>query len=203
MLAFKEVNNGYTHAENLHVFIDDCLKEAKLQRQDLNAVVVGKGPGSYTGLRIGVSAAKGIAYALNIPLLSMNTLLNMTVAAKKQCLDDVLFCPMLDARRMEVYTALFDINLKEKTATHSLIITPESLDALSKNNKIILFGDGASKCKEAAEGKNNISIIENIFPSALNMIDYGIQQLEAKNYEDVAYFEPFYLKEFYTGAKQN
>jgi tRNA threonylcarbamoyladenosine biosynthesis protein TsaB len=204
LLTHKEVNDGYTHAENLHVFIDEVIKQSGLSRKDIHAVAVGKGPGSYTGLRIGVSAAKGIAYALNIPLFSMNTLLDLCVGAKRQIQDtEITLCPMLDARRMEVYAALYDYELKELKSTHSLIINEESLNELSENGNIILFGDGANKCAELIKNNSKISILENIMPSATNMVDYCVAQYNNKQLENVAYFEPFYLKEFFTGGKLN
>ena len=202
ILAQKEVNDGYTHAENLHMFIDEVIKDSGLNRKDIDAIAVGKGPGSYTGLRIGVSAAKGIAYALNIPLISMNTLLNLSVGAKNIIQDsEVLLCPMLDARRMEVYTALYNQQLEEIANTNALIITTESLSNLTSKGKIVLFGDGASTCAELIKDNSKISIIENIMPSATNMINYCVEQFNNKQFEDVAYFEPFYLKDFFTGAK--
>ncbi len=202
LIAYKEVNAGYTHAENLHVFIDEVIKESGLNRNDIDAIAVGKGPGSYTGLRIGVSAAKGIAYALNIPLISMNTLLNLCVGAKKTIQDTgFILCPMLDARRMEVYTALYKQTFEEIESTNALIITSDSLNDLSSEGKIVLFGDGATKCADLIKDNVKISIVENIMPSALNMIEYSIDQYNKKQFEDVAYFEPFYLKEFFTGAK--
>jgi len=202
LIAHKEVNAGFSHAENLHVFIDEIIKEAGLNRKNIDAIAVGKGPGSYTGLRIGVSAAKGIAYALNIPLISMNTLMNLCVAAKKQIQDsETLLCPMLDARRMEVYTALYNQQLDELVSTNALIITNESLNELCNKSNIVLFGDGANKCAELIKENSKISIQENIMPSAINMIEYSIEQYNKKQFEDVAYFEPFYLKEFFTGAK--
>lgn len=202
LIAHKEVNAGFTHAENLHVFIDEVIKEAGLNRKDINVISVGKGPGSYTGLRIGVSAAKGIAYALSIPLISMNTLLNLCVGAKKIIQNsNVILCPMLDARRMEVYTALYNQQLDEIKNTNALIITIESLNELTSKGNIALFGDGANKCTELSKENSKISFLENIMPSAINMIEYSIEQYNNKQFEDVAYFEPFYLKEFFTGAK--
>jgi len=202
IIAHKEVNAGFTHAENLHVFIDEVIKEAGSNRKDIDAIAVGKGPGSYTGLRIGVSAAKGIAYALNIPLISMNTLMNLCVSAKKQIQDkEIILCPMLDARRMEVYTAFYNQQLDELANTNALIITNESLNELCNKGNIVLFGDGANKCAELIKENSKISILENLMPSAINMIGYSIEQYNKKQFEDVAYFEPFYLKEFFTGAK--
>ncbi len=201
IVAFKEENEGYTHAENLHVFIDKVLKQSGIAKKDLSAIAVGKGPGSYTGLRIGVSAAKGMAYALSIPLISVNTLYNMSVKAKELTKEsDVVFCPMLDARRMEVYTAMYDGNdLKEVQATHSLVFDESTVMKFDANKHLVFFGDGMQKCKEYLSGLKNASFMENIFPSALNMKDYVLKAFNDKRFEDVAYFEPFYLKEFFTG----
>lgn len=199
LLAHKEINEGYTHAENLHVYIDEVLNFANLNRKDIAAISVGKGPGSYTGLRIGVSAAKGIAYALNIPLISMNTLLNLCIGAKKHINSDSLLCPMLDARRMEVYTALYDSACNEINPTQALIVGEESIAKLATNHAITFFGDGAAKCKEYSSRYATIHFLENQFPSAKNMVDYSVEQFVNRRFEDVAYFEPFYLKEFYTG----
>ena len=200
IIALKETNEGYTHAENLHVFIDEVLKQSGIAKKDLNAVAVGKGPGSYTGLRIGVSAAKGMAYALGIPLISVNTLFNMALKVKQQFVQkEVLFCPMLDARRMEVYTATYDKILQEVTPTRALVIDESSGSQFESDKHYIFFGDGMPKCKEALAELKNASFVENIFPSALNMKDYVLQAFKEKRFEDVAYFEPFYLKEFFTG----
>jgi len=199
VLMHKETNNGYTHAENLHVFIDEVLTGAAISKSAIDAVCVGKGPGSYTGLRIGVSTAKGIAYALNIPLISMNTLLNLSVGVMSKKPQSALLCPMLDARRMEVYTALYDTNGIEVAATKALIINETSMAELANKGEILLFGDGATKCKDYCVHYSNITFLQNQFPSALNMIEYSVQRFQQKQFEDVAYFEPFYLKEFYTG----
>jgi len=199
VIAHKEINNGYTHAENLHVFIDEVLTQAQITKLEIDAICVGKGPGSYTGLRIGVSAAKGIAYALNIPLISMNTLFNLSVGATKKTQKSALLCPMLDARRMEVYMALHTSDGVEVGATQSLIINENSIAELATKGEIVLFGDGAAKCENYCVQYTNITVLQNQFPSALNMIAYSVERFNNKLFEDVAYFEPFYLKEFYTG----
>lgn len=201
IVAFKEVNEGYTHAENLHVFIDEVVKQSGISKKELNVVAVGKGPGSYTGLRIGVSAAKGIAYALGIPLISVNTLYNLSAKAKELTKEtDIVLCPMLDARRMEVYTAMYDGNdLREIQVTHSLVVDENTVLKFDTNKHLVFFGDGMPKCREHLSALKNASFLENIFPSALNMKDYVLQAYKEQRFEDVAYFEPFYLKEFFTG----
>jgi tRNA threonylcarbamoyladenosine biosynthesis protein TsaB len=127
LLTIKELNNGYTHAENLHLFIKDVLLDAGIETKQLNAISVSTGPGSYTGLRIGYATAKGLAYALNIPLITVNTLKALTTLAIKQTTTDVLYCPMLDARRMEVYCAIYNQSLKEIVPVNALILSEKSI----------------------------------------------------------------------------
>ena len=201
LIAFKEIDNGYSHAENLHVFIRDLLTEANLNPNDLNAIAVSKGPGSYTGLRIGVSAAKGLCYALNIPLISLNTLqvLSNSIENRKP---NSYYCPMLDARRMEVYTIVFDSDLKEVLPTEALIVEEQSIEKYKKYPSIYFFGDGMPKCKDILSHLTNANFIENIKPSAKNMINLSYEKLITKQFEDVAYFEPFYLKDFMIVSKK-
>jgi len=154
----KESNEKNAHSKILTVFIEDVFKEAKLQVKDIDAVAVSKGPGSYTGLRIGVSAAKGIAYGAGKPLISVSTLLNMTWGAKQILKADKedLFCPMIDARRMEVYTQLFDNEMNSLNEINAKIIDEESFLSELENHKIHFFGDGAIKCKETIQHKNAV-----------------------------------------------
>lgn len=203
LLAFKEINNGFTHAENLHLFIQDVLKEAKLGPGDLQAIAVSKGPGSYTGLRIGVSTAKGLAYALNIPLLSVDTLQLMSSAARDTMKEEAFFCPMIDARRMEVYTALYDQHLQQVLPIEALIVDEHSIQKLKSYAKIYFFGDGMDKCKAVLQTLGNAAFIDNIVPSAKYMAELSHQKLLSKAIEDVAYFEPFYLKDFLILSKKN
>jgi tRNA threonylcarbamoyladenosine biosynthesis protein TsaB len=201
LLQVNEVNNGYTHAENLHVFIQEVLNKSEVKPRDLSAIAVGKGPGSYTGLRIGVSAAKGMAYALSIPLISMNSLQNM-VAGLKNEFDTAhsVFVPMLDARRMEVYMGIYDKNGNEIESTSSFIINEGSLkEKFSTYKKVYLLGDGAEKCRDFIHSIPHAEIIPQQMPSALNMGDFCIHAFQHKQFENTAYFEPFYLKEFFTG----
>lgn len=201
VLASKEVNEGYTHAENLHVFIEAVLVNAKVSVKDLNAVAVGSGPGSYTGLRIGVSAAKGLAYALQIPLIAVNTLQIMAAVAIQGNKSDVLYCPMLDARRMEVYAAVFDkdLNLIKETSAQ---ILPEALSFFDAGKPICFFGDGMPKCKELLQQIPQSSFLENIVPSSIVLAELSYQKHSIGQFEDVAYFEPFYLKDFLINKAQ-
>ncbi len=192
-LAVKEMNNGnYSHAETLHVFIEEILKENNLTTASLDAIAVGKGPGSYTGLRIGVSAAKGLCYALNIPLISIDTL---AILATSIAIKDGVIVPMLDARRLEVYAAIFS---KEGTPIREVkaeIIDENSFAELLPNQPTYFLGDGAEKCKEIIK-HNNAHFIDNKFPSATQMSALAEEKYECKDFEDTAYFEPFYLKDF-------
>ena len=131
IISFREVNNGFSHAENLHGFIEEVLKESNLSFSQLSAVAVSKGPGSYTGLRIGVSAAKGLCYALNIPLISIDTLQSMAWGAAQTKNDTVLFCPMLDARRMEVYCAVYTKNLETVLPVNALVLDEKSIEVFN------------------------------------------------------------------------
>ncbi len=196
LVAAKEINEGYTHAENLHVFIQTLLKETKTEASDLSAIAVSKGPGSYTGLRIGVSAAKGLAYALKIPLISVDTLQIMAVQATKTSSHADYLCPMLDARRMEVYTAVYDSTLKRRTEIEALIVDENSISQFLQYPNIHFFGDGMNKCKSILSQLNHAGFIEGIVPSAKDMVALAYAKYQNKEFEDVAYFEPFYLKDF-------
>jgi tRNA threonylcarbamoyladenosine biosynthesis protein TsaB len=203
ILSFKTLDNGYTHAENLHVFIRDVIQESKKKISDLSAVAVSKGPGSYTGLRIGVSAAKGIAYALDIPLISVDTLQIMTMAATKVKKDEGVYYPMIDARRMEVYTAAYDpeaILLKE---TNAVILDEGCLDYFSSELPKFFFGNGMQKAVTLLSALQKAYFIENIHPSAVNMPLFSFRKFLKEKFEDTAYFEPFYLKDFYIHPKKN
>jgi tRNA threonylcarbamoyladenosine biosynthesis protein TsaB len=203
VIESKEVNEGYAHAENLHVFIEEVLAKAKQTTKDMHAVAVGSGPGSYTGLRIGVSAAKGLAYALQIPLIAVNTLQTMAAAAILENKSDSLFCPLLDARRMEVYTVIFDKDLRVVKETTAQIL-PEALSFFETGRPICFFGEGMSKCKEILKQIPSSSFIENIVPSSAALAQLSYQKYLKGQFEDVAYFEPFYLKDFLiNGGKGN
>ncbi len=194
----QEMNENYSHAEKLNVFITELFQNNKHSIKDLDAVAVSKGPGSYTGLRIGVSTAKGLCYALGIPLISVSTLKAMAFGmAKKE--DSDLYCPMIDARRMEVYNAFFDEMNNEIRGVQADIINKNSYKK-KLENKVLFFGDGALKCKKIIKHKN-ARFIDGIFPSSEYMSTLSFQKFKKKEFEDVAYFEPFYLKDFVAGKK--
>ncbi|WP_289044769.1 tRNA (adenosine(37)-N6)-threonylcarbamoyltransferase complex dimerization subunit type 1 TsaB [uncultured Olleya sp.] len=192
-LVLKEdYGNGYSHAEKLHVYIEEALKEAKINSEQLQAIAVSKGPGSYTGLRIGVSAAKGLAYALNIPLISVSTL---QALAKQVEADSGLIVPMLDARRLEVYSAIFDVNNRLVRKIEAQILDENSFEEQLNIGKVFFIGDGVSKTKTLLSHANAI-FIENKLPSADQMSALSFDKYKKSDIEDVAYFEPYYLKDF-------
>lgn len=187
---------GYSHAEELHPFIEKVLAEAKYSLNDLDAIAVGAGPGSYTGLRIGISAAKGLAYALDIPLISIPTLsIIVNQALEHHWASEGFICPMIDARRMEVYTALHDLNGKEQTTLEAKIIDDTSFQTELASAPILFVGDGADKCEEVIKHAN-ASFKKGVFPEATAMASIAQGKFEQQIFEDVAYFEPLYLKQF-------
>ncbi|MEA4983931.1 MAG: tRNA (adenosine(37)-N6)-threonylcarbamoyltransferase complex dimerization subunit type 1 TsaB [Paludibacter sp.] len=200
---FQQSNyDGMNHAALLSLFIQDALDLLKESGKKLDAVAVSSGPGSYTGLRIGVSTAKGLCYGLNIPLISVSTLEIMTIAAQKTLAADKhgLFVPMIDARRMEVYDALFDNNRKIVRDTAASIINEQSYTTWLENSQLYFFGSGAAKCKHVINSPHAI-FIDDIHPLAENMIEPALKKFQQQQFEDVAYFEPFYLKEFQSSYK--
>jgi len=202
-LALKESHDqSYTHSEKLVVYIDEAIKLAGLKPSDLDAICVSKGPGSYTGLRIGVSAAKGLCYGLGIPLLSVGSLEAMANLAKtnfKNELAGVFFlCPMIDARRMEVYTQLFDGDLNVLQPVSAEIINEQSFSSELAKRKVAFFGDGAAKCKETIQHPNAV-FLDDFKTSATGMIELAENKFANQRFEDVAYFEPYYLKDFVAG----
>ena len=182
---------GYSHAEKLHVFIEEILKETGVSVQDLKAIAVSKGPGSYTGLRIGVSTAKGLCYALEIPLISVDTL---QVLAKQVVIENGLIVPMIDARRMEVYSAIFDANHNKIMEVQAEILTEESYAEITE--ALYFIGDCQEKCKTVLTKSNFHFLPEIIYPSANEMSILSYEKFAKNEFEDVAYFEPFYLKDF-------
>lgn len=194
LLALKEEGGEYSHAEKLNGFIDECLKQANVTLQQIDAVAVSKGPGSYTGLRIGVSTAKGLCYALKKPLISVDTLQAMALSMSLDN-DFDLYVPMIDARRMEVYTAVFNVDNNKEEDISAKIIDENSFAALKENNRLVLFGDGAEKCKETLI-HSNIFYSTKGLPSAAYINKIAQQKLVQNEIEDVAYFEPYYLKDF-------
>ena len=196
-----EKPDGPSHAVSLGVFVDKALSFADSHALPIDAVAVSCGPGSYTGLRIGVSMAKGICYGRNIPLIAIPTL-------KLQCVpvllyhdelpDDALLCPMIDARRMEVYAAIYDRALRPVRDTGADIVDENSYATYLERQPVYFFGDGAAKCRDKLKHPN-ARFIENIRPRADMMFPLAEKAMAMQDFKDVAYFEPFYLKEFVTG----
>lgn len=193
IIAIKELNNGnYSHAEVLHPFIVDVLKEANLTSKNIDAVAVSKGPGSYTGLRIGVSAAKGLCFAFDKPLISIDTLTSLSHAIS---IDKGFIIPMIDARRMEVYGAVYNENNQQIREIKAEIIDENSYTEFLETNKVYFLGDGSQKCKSIITHKNAV-FVDDKFPSAKEMAQLSFDKYQKSDIENVAYFEPFYLKDF-------
>ena len=193
-VALKEyAGEGYAHAEKLHVFIQDVLAEAGVTYKDLAAVAVSMGPGSYTGLRIGVSAAKGLCYSLNIPMIAVDTLEVLSCGIAPE---NGFIIPMIDARRMEAYTAVFTNAHQSLRGTEAEIITDESFAGY--DGPLHLLGDGAAKCKDVLSGERFI-YHDVLFPSAKEMSALSFDKYKKSDTVDVAYFEPYYLKDFVAG----
>lgn len=196
LLALKEdKSNNYSHAEKLHIFIDEILKENSLRATDLDAVAVSKGPGSYTGLRIGVSTAKGLCFSLDIPLISIATLASLAAQVK---LDNGFIIPMLDARRMEVYSAVFDAELNKMRETKAEILDEDSFINYLEKSKTVFVGSGVEKFKTICSHPNAEFILDKL-PSAREMCSIAETKYKKSDTEDVAYFEPYYLKDFIAG----
>jgi tRNA threonylcarbamoyladenosine biosynthesis protein TsaB len=191
ILCKEMAEAGYSHAEKLHVFIEECLQELQLTPKNLSAVAVSQGPGSYTGLRIGVSAAKGLCFALNIPLIAIDTL---HVLASQLTISEGIIIPMIDARRMEVYSAIFNSKLNRIRDVKAEIITETSF--LESNETIHFVGDCLEKAKAVLTNKNFIFHDEKVYPSAKEMSFLSFNKFQEKDFVDVAYFEPYYLKDF-------
>lgn len=191
-IALREIaEEGYSHAEKLHVFIEELLLESKISFKDLNAIAVSQGPGSYTGLRIGVSSAKGLCFALNIPLIAIDTMQSLAAQITGT---NGLIVPMIDARRMEVFSAIYDKDLNTITKVAAEIITEESYQ--NREEEMHFLGDGAPKCKEFLNKTNFIFHDEFIYPSAKQMSHLSFEKYKKSDTVDVAYFEPLYVKDF-------
>tara|TARA_B100000795_G_scaffold74419_1_gene52753 strand:+ start:10849 stop:11517 length:669 start_codon:yes stop_codon:yes gene_type:complete len=186
----NEPAQHFSHAEKLQQYITQVLAVAKISKNKLDAVAVSKGPGSYTGLRIGVSAAKGLCYALDIPLISISTL-----ASLARQVDGTLVVPMLDARRMEVYSAVFSTKIKQIRETQAQIITQDSFETYLAGAEVTFIGDGVKKFQEVCTHPN-ATFINDALPSASQMAGVANTKYSKSTFEDVAYFEPYYLKDF-------
>lgn len=201
LMSLRESDQGRDHAKQVAVFVDELLRETGVKPDELDAVAVGMGPGSYTGLRIGVSFAKGLCYGLNIPLLAVGSLEALTDVAIKDYeagiiqvdgWDEAFLCPMVDARRMEVYTQIFNSRCEAQSEVSAEIITEDSFSQWRAKGKLVIFGNGAAKCQEMLPD----AIYIDVAPSARGLTRIAHQLFEAGKTEDIAYFEPFYLKDF-------
>lgn len=204
--VFKMSNfDGMNHATMLSPFIAEAMEFVKSISETIDAVAVSGGPGSYTGLRIGVSTAKGLCYGLNVPLIVVDTLQVMTVMAMNKVPSEdnpVLYCPMIDARRMEVYAAVFNSGFDAVKPVSAVIVDENSFSEELADARICFFGNGADKCKPVILDANAV-FIDDIVPLAENMITLAEKKFQEGNFEDVAYYEPFYLKEFQVTTPKN
>ena len=192
-IVLKEDNDkSYSHAERLHVYIDTVLQEANIGKSVIDAIAVSKGPGSYTGLRIGVSAAKGLCFALDKPLISIPTL---DALAHQVSIKEGVIISMLDARRMEVYSAVYDSNYKQIRETQAQILDEHSFSDYLEKGKVYFIGNGVEKTKMLIKHPN-ANFIEDKLPSANEMSKLSYDKYKVNDAEDVAYFEPYYLKDF-------
>lgn len=200
MLSIREdKSTQYSHSTQLTTFIQSVLKDAGLNFSDLDAVAVSMGPGSYTGLRIGVSAAKGICYGLDIPLIAVNSLYAIASVGKENiAAHHDYYIPMIDARRMEVYNAVYDNQLNTLRETMAEIIDADSFSSFLQEGTLAIFGDGAAKCREILTHAN-ITIYDDIYPSVSGLKQPAFENFSNQDFVDVAYFEPFYLKDFVAG----
>lgn len=200
----KEETKGPSHAVLLGQFVNEAIKYLRSENIKLDAVAVSCGPGSYTGLRIGVSEAKGICYGMNIPLIAINTLKLMAHSVISQNAVDgmVLYCPMIDARRMEVYDVVYNDKLQELHPISADIITEDSFSGFLAENRIVFFGNGSGKCKDVLKNPN-VLFLDSIYPQAAAMIQLAESAYKNNDFVDVAYFEPFYLKEFVATTPRN
>ncbi len=195
----EENSSAYLHAEKLTLFIEKIIKDSNLSLKHIDGIALSKGPGSYTGLRIGTSTAKGLCYALDIPLMAISTLKVMAFAMSN-IEDYPLYCPMIDARRMEVFASIYDKNNNEVRGIRADVVDDYTYKDFLKD-KILFFGDGALKCKPIINN-SNAYFIDGVSPSAKDMGMLAIDKFVNKDFEDVAYFEPYYLKDFIAGVKK-
>jgi len=191
-IAVKEVNDGYSHAENIHVFIKNILAENKLEYANLSAIAVSKGPGSFTGLRIGVSSAKGLCFALDIPLISIDTL---QVLAKQTQITEGVIISMIDARRMEAYTAVYNKDYQLLKAVSATVFDIHYFEDYLEKGKVAFLGNAVDKLQTVLQHENAI-FLEEVLPSANEMSALSFDKFQESDFEDVAYFEPYYLKDF-------
>lgn len=194
-IALREDGGGRNHAGLLAVYIQELLDELSLSPAELDAVAVGRGPGSYTGLRVGVSLAKGMCYGLNIPLIAVDSLQALAGLALEHPLPaDALLCPMIDARRMEVYTRRFDTALNPLSEVEAVILDENTFSDVPADRPVVVFGDGATKVRQAVRRENLVEL--PVLPSARGMAALAEAAFQRRDFVDTAYFEPLYLKDF-------
>lgn len=203
VIAFQESGSPNVHAEKLAVFINTLLEQTSLPCSAIDAVAVGTGPGSYTGLRIGTSTAKGLCYSLDKPLLAIPTLQAMALASIAVVQrKDIYYCSMIDARRLEVYTGLYDYTGKEILPVEAKILDKNSFDTIINEHGIAFAGDGMPKMKAlSSPNDGNYIWVDNVYASAKNMAVISEEYYVKKQFSNVAYYEPFYLKDFVAGKK--
>lgn len=198
ILTAQHLFVNQSHSVKLTSLIQQVLANTDRHLHALDAIAVAKGPGSYTGLRIGTATAKGLCYSLSKPLIAVNSLEAMALAAHKYLQEDYLICPMIDARRMEVYCALYDWRMRTIQETEAKIMDEHSFKDILAKAVIVFLGDGAEKCKETFKHQSNARFVDNFYPTAESVGQLAFEAFKQNVFEDVAYFEPFYLKEFVT-----
>jgi len=193
VLSLRESPGAFDHASQITLLIEAAVQEAGIQLADLDALAVSRGPGSYTGLRIGVSTAKGICYALDKPLIAVDTLQALALASQLPDDRGALYCPMIDARRMEVYAAIFDEKNAPIQPAQAIKVETDTFDSYFKKQQTVVFsGNGAEKCKSVLTSEH--AVFRPTICSAEHLVPLAVRQFEQNNFADVAYFEPFYLK---------
>jgi len=209
LIALKESHTKNSHDEQITLFVEEVLNKSGITTKELDAVAVSKGPGSYTGLRIGVSTAKGLCYGLDIPLIGINTLeamangmINLINKTDNPTTSDALICPMIDARRMEVYSSVFSLKLKIIEETMAKIIDSSSYGNFLKDNNVYFAGDGAEKCKQSLSHNQNAIFLDDFHPSASYLCNLANDKFNNDDFDNSAYFEPYYLKDFVAGISK-
>ena len=197
-VQFAINNNQRDHASWLHSSIQKIISDAGLTTKDIEAIAVTIGPGSYTGLRVGLSAAKGLCYALNIPLIAINTLEVIATGVKEDQAD--MICPLIDARRMEVFMAVYDKQMQEIIKPCAMIIEPDSFNSLLQSGKIAFAGNGSKKLQKIIVHSN--AIFNNFIATSIDMIILSAKKYVEKNFASLSYVEPFYNKEFYSPSRR-
>ncbi|MFY0653637.1 MAG: tRNA (adenosine(37)-N6)-threonylcarbamoyltransferase complex dimerization subunit type 1 TsaB [Cyclobacteriaceae bacterium] len=195
LVGLQQYNLEKSHSSLTHVLIEQLLENTGVSNGDLGAIAISAGPGSYTGLRIGVSTAKGLCYALDIPLIAVNTLEAMAQQIANTNTSKAVFCPMIDARRLEVYCSIFGSNMKPIEETEAVIVDESSFSTHLEKGEVIFFGDGSDKCEPILK-HSNARFVKGVIPSANEVGQLAYKKYQNKEFENLAYYEPFYLKEF-------